>query len=124
MPIRAGLKTYLSLKPAAPFPLTEITASSKLHDEAALTAVAPSSRAEGSNERRSFMVGVVLCDAGIPSRRARRRVLSLPIDLNTFLRGVAVATAVDRLAPSPFPRFLLSEPWGIISQLIGVTFVC
>lgn len=54
-----GVITYLSLNAVAPafLDVTEMTASSKLHDDAALTTLAPSSRAEGSNECRNFMVG-------------------------------------------------------------------
>lgn len=96
VPIRPGITTYLSLKPAAPFALTEITASSKFHDEAALTALAPSSRADGSNERRNFMVGVVLFDSGIPSVELGAAYFR---ELNTFLRVVAAAPTVRELAP-------------------------
>lgn len=44
--------TYLALNPlpTPPFPLTETTASSKLHDEAASTMLAPTSSREGRNE--------------------------------------------------------------------------
>lgn len=56
--------TYLSLNapPAAPFALTEMTASSKFHDEAASAIPAPSTSTESNKERRNLMIGdVVVC---------------------------------------------------------------
>jgi hypothetical protein len=41
---------YLSLNAAPPLELTEITASSKLHDKAACTTLAPARRIEGISE--------------------------------------------------------------------------
>jgi hypothetical protein len=56
------IATYLSLNPAptpAPFPLTEMIASSKFHDEAASAIPAPIMSTEGTNDRRNLIVEVV-----------------------------------------------------------------
>lgn len=53
----------LNAPAAAPFALTEMTASSKFHDEAASANPAPSTSTDGNKERRNLMVGdvVVYC---------------------------------------------------------------
>jgi hypothetical protein len=58
---RSGI-TYLSLNPLAapPFPVTEMTASSKFHDEAAVAMPEPRTSSEGINERRNRIVEVVV----------------------------------------------------------------
>jgi hypothetical protein len=57
----------LSLNPfaAPPFPVTETTASSKFHDEAAVTMPEPRTSNEGINERRNRIVEVVVRDVRI-----------------------------------------------------------
>jgi len=61
-------QTYLSLNPAPAFELTEITASSKLHDEAAWTNPEPARRSEGINERRNRIVELLLKYCGALKR--------------------------------------------------------
>ncbi len=60
---------YLSLNalPAPPFPVTEMIASSKFHDEAAEATLAPASTNEGINELRNRIVEFMKCEVGIPS---------------------------------------------------------
>jgi hypothetical protein len=63
---RRGI-TYLSLNPlpAAAFPVTEMTASSKFHDEAAVAMPEPRTSNEGINERRNRIVEAVVRDVRI-----------------------------------------------------------
>lgn len=77
MPIDSQTKAYLSLNalPAPALPVTEMTASSNPHDEAACATPAPSTSKEGSNECRNRIVVVVLSVAEF--RGAASRVLFL-----------------------------------------------
>lgn len=61
------LFTYLSLNAPAvlPFPVTEMTASSKFHDEAASVTPAPKSSNEGIKERRNRIVELCCCKVEI-----------------------------------------------------------
>ncbi len=56
--------TYLSLNTAPPFELTEITASSKFHCEAADATPTPRSSSEAVIDCRNRMVRDVLCEVG------------------------------------------------------------
>ena len=66
------LSTHLSLNAPAvlPFPVTEMIASSKFHDEAASATPAPKSSNEGINECRNRIVE--LCCFGFEIRGASR----------------------------------------------------
>jgi hypothetical protein len=80
---KVKLTTYLSLNAAAalPFPVTEITASSKFHDEAASATPAPKSSSEGSNDRRNRIVKFCRCIVefrGASGPRTIERCLSEP----------------------------------------------
>ena len=71
LPARSLAITYLSLNPPVPpFELTEITASSKLHEEAACANPAPKTSKDGSKERENRMVRDVACDVDFPELQA------------------------------------------------------
>lgn len=95
------LSTYLSLNaaPVFPFPVTEMIASSKFHDEAASATPAPKSSNEGINERKNRIIKLYCCRVEI---RGASRPRTVERCLSEFCR--------DRLR-LPWRHFSLASPF-------------
>lgn len=89
---------YLSLSPPPALPLeaTEIIASSKFHDEAAWTTLAPKTSIEGSKDRRNFIVGNLVYEVGIRGASSRVHHIEDTFPRNSWLFVPSAVAALCR----------------------------
>lgn len=102
------LSTYLSLNAPAvlPFPVTEMIASSKFHDEAASATPAPKSSNEGINERRNRIVE--LCCCRVWNSWSFKAAYNWKVSLGTLRNPVAVVAPLSASLPFSIIGFTLS----------------